>query len=304
MRSRSDRGRADRRVFPLSEIASVKAIACELPAQLELPFSRFSIEEIRRVVIEKGVVEAISVTTLWEWLHEDGLRPWTHRPWIFPRDPDFLRKGSLVLDLYHRLWDGKSLDENDFVISADEKTSIQARRRKHPCMPPAAKRPGRVEHEYERKGALAYLAAYDVHRASVFGRCDQKTGIVPFGKLVEHVMEQEPYRSATRVFWIVDNGSSHRGQAACERLRKKWPNLILVHTPVHASWLNQVEIYFSILQRKVLTPNDFNSLKDLERTILAFQDRFSKLGQPFKWKFTRDNLRRYLAKLADLPLAA
>jgi hypothetical protein len=275
-----------------------------MPAQLELPFSRFSIEEIRRVVIEKGVVEAISVTTLWEWLHEDGLRPWTHRPWIFPRDPHFLRKGSLVLDLYHRIWDGKPLAENDFVISADEKTSIQARRRKHPSTPPAAKRPGRFEHEYERKGALAYLAAYDVHRANVFGRCDDTTGIVPFGKLVDSVMEQEPYRSAGRVFWIVDNGSSHRGQAACERLRKKWPNLILVHTPVHASWLNQIEIYFSILQRKVLTPNDFKSLKDLERTILAFQERFSKLQQPFKWKFTRDDLRRYLAKLADLPLAA
>jgi len=304
MRSKSDLGRADRRVFPPSEIASVKAVACELPAQLELPFSRFSIEEIRRVVIEKGVVEAISVTTLWEWLHEDGLRPWTHRPWIFPRDPEFLRKGSMVLDLYHRIWDGKSLGETDFVISADEKTSIQARRRKHPSTAPAAKRPGRFEHEYERRGALAYLAAYDVHRANVFGLCADTTGIVPFGKLVDEVMTQEPYRSATRVFWIVDNGSSHRGKAACERLQKKWPNLILVHTPVHASWMNQVEIYFSILQRKVLTPNHFNSLKDLERTILAFQDRFSNLGQPFKWKFTRDDLRRYLAMLADLPLAA
>jgi DDE superfamily endonuclease len=304
MRSKSDRGRDDRHVFPLSEMASVKAVACELPAQFELPFSRFSIEEIRRVVIERGVVEAISVTTLWEWLHQAGLRPWTHRPWIFPRDPEFLRKGSLVLDLYQRIWDGKPLGEKDFVISADEKTSIQARRRKHPSTPPGTDQPGRFEHEYERKGALAYLAAYDVHRANVFGRCDQTTGIIPFGKLVDHVMEQEPYRSAARVFWIVDNGSSHRGEAACERLRKKWPNLILVHTPVHASWLNQIEIYFSILQRKVLTPNDFKSLQHLERTILAFQDRFAKLGQPFRWKFTRDDLRRYLAKLTDLPLAA
>lgn len=135
MRSKSDRDRAGRRVFPPSEIASVKAVACEMPAQLELPFSRFSIEQIRRVVIEKGVVEAISVTTLWEWLHEDGLRPWTHRPWIFPRDPDFLRKGSLVLDLYHRMWDGKPLDENDFGIRPTRRrafkradASIRARR--------------------------------------------------------------------------------------------------------------------------------------------------------------------------------
>ncbi len=255
-------------------------------------------------MIEKGVVEAISTTTLWEWLHEDGLRPWNHRPWIFPRDPEFLVKGSRVVDLYQRAWDGKPLSENEFVISADEKTSIQARRRKHPSVAPGPHRPGRFEHEYERKGALAYLAAYDGHRATVFGRCDHTTGIVPFGKLVDQVMNQEPYRSAARVFWIVDNGSSHRGAVARERLRKKWPNLILVHTPVHASWLNQIEIYFSILQRKVLTPNDFKSLQALERTILAFQERFSKLAQPFKWKFTRDDLHRYLDKLAALPLAA
>jgi hypothetical protein len=271
---------------------------------MELPFSRFSIEEIRRVVLDKGVVEAISVTTLWEWLHEDGIRPWTHRPWIFPRDPDFLLKGSTVVDLYHRIWAGNPLGDKDFVISADEKTSIQARQRKHQSTAPGVDRPGRFEHEYKRQGALAYLAAYDVHGANVFGRCDETTGIVPFGKLVDSVMEREPYRSADRVFWIVDNGSSHRGQAACERLRKKWPNLILVHTPVHASWLNQIEIYFSILQRKVLTPNDFKSLRDLERTILAFQERFSQLAQPFRWKFTRDDLRRYLDKLTPIPLAA
>lgn len=271
---------------------------------MDLPLSRFSISEVRRVVLEKGIVESISSTTLWEWLHEDGIRPWNHHSWIFPRDPQFLAKGSRVLDLYGRTWEGKPLGENEFVISADEKTSIQARHRKHRGTPPGPNRAGRVEHEYARKGALAYLAAYDVHGARVFGRCDQSTGIKAFAKLVDQVMEQEPYRSASRVFWIVDNGSSHCGGAACERLQKAWPNAILVHTPVHASWLNQVEIYFSILQRKVLTPTDFPSLQELERTILAFQDRFSKLRQPFKWRFSRDDLRAYLNKLEHLPLAA
>ena len=151
---------------------------------------------------------------------------------------------------------------------------------------------------------MAYLAAYEIHRANVFGICEETTGIAPFAKLVDQVMEQEPYRSAARVFWIVDNGSSHRGVAACERIQKAWPNVILVHTPIHASWLNQIEIYFSILQRKVLTPNDFKSLGSLKQTIYAFQERFSNLAQPFKWKFTRDDLRRYLNKLADVPLAA
>jgi hypothetical protein len=140
------------------------------------------------------------------------------------------------------------------VISADEKTSIQALIRCHPSTPPAAGRAMRVEHEYERGGAVAYLAVWDVHRAKIFGRCEPTTGIVPFGRLVDQVMSQPPYRSARRVFWIVDNGSSHHGLAEAKRLKQAWPAHVLVHTPVHASWLNQVEIYFSIVQRKVLTP--------------------------------------------------
>jgi hypothetical protein len=124
------------------------------------------------------------------------------------------------------------------------------------------------------------LAALDVHRAQVIGRWDATTGIEPFEKLVDMVMNQEPYTSARRVFWIVDNGSSHRGKAACDRIQQRWSNAILVHTPVHASWLNQIEIYFSILQRKVLSPNDFQALDALERMILAFQERFSKLARP------------------------
>jgi hypothetical protein len=97
----------------------------------------------------------------------------------------------------------------------------------------------RVEHEYTRGGALAYMAAWDVHRGRVFGRCEATTGIAAFGRLVEQVMTVEPYASANRVFWIVDNGSSHRGQAAIGRMRQAWPTARMVHTPVHASWLNQ-----------------------------------------------------------------
>ena len=119
----------------------------------------------------------------------------------------------------------------------------------------------RVESEYKRGGALQYLAAWDVRRGRVMGRCEAQTGIESFGRLVEQLMRTEPYRSANRVFWVVDNGSSHRGQTAVQRLRKAYRKAVLVHTPVHASWLNQVEIYFSIIQRKVLTPNDFASLK-------------------------------------------
>ena len=131
------------------------------------------------------------------------------------------------------------------VISADEKTSVQARHRCHATQPPRAGMVMKVEHEYKRAGAWAYLAALDVHHARLFGRCESTTGIAPFDRLVEHVMTSSPYRDARRVFWIVDNGSSHRGARAVERLQQRYPNLALVHGPVHASWLNQIEIYFS-----------------------------------------------------------
>ena len=166
----------------------------------------------------------------------------------------------------------------------------------------------RVEHEYRRGGALQYLAAWDVHRGKVFGRCKPKTGIKPFGRLVAQVMGTEPYRSARRVFWIVDNGSSHRGEASVRRLEGAYRNLRLIQMPVHASWLNQIEIYFSIVQRKVLTPNDFADLDEVERRLLAFQARYEETAQPPEWKFTLENLADLMARLSSaerrLPAAA
>jgi hypothetical protein len=244
-----------------------------------------------------GIVAQISGTTLWRWLSQDALRPWRHRTWIFPRDPQFARKAGLILDLYQRRWKGAALGPRDYVLCTDEKTSIQARRRKHRSLPPASGRAIYVEHEYARGGALAYLAAWDVHRAKLFGRCERKNGIVAFEHLVAQVMGQEPYRSAGRVFFIADNGSSHRGQRATARLRAKWPNIILVHTPIHASWLNQIEVYFSIVQRKLLTPSDFANLVALERNLMAFERRYQRSAKPFKWTFTRRDLQLLLVKL-------
>jgi len=189
------------------------------------------------------------------------------------------------------------LGPNDFVISADEKTSIQARRRKQPTLPSAPNRSARVEHEYFRAGVWTYLAAWDVHRAKVFGGCEVKNSMAAVDRLVREVMSQEPYKSARRVFWIMDNCSVHRGQKAAKRFRTQWPTAILLHTPIHASWLNQVEIYFSIVQRKVLTPNDFSSLAELEQRLLAFQYHDERTASPFKWLFTRADLHKHLAKI-------
>jgi len=202
---------------------------------------------------------------------------------------------------------GMPLGPNDYVVSTDEKTSIQARRRVAETLPPKSGSKIRVEHEYQRKGALAYLAAWDVHRAKIFGRCEKKTGIKPFERLVDQVMSQEPYKSAQRVFWIMDNGSSHRGAISDDRLARRWPTIIPVHTPIHASWLNQIEIYFSVVQRKVLTPADFKSTAELENRILNFQGHYEKVAKPFQWKFTREKLNKLINKLnseTELSVAA
>lgn len=285
----------------------VKAIACQLPKELGLPLSRLSRQDLVREVTRRGIAAQVSGRTLGRWLDQDALRPWQHRSWIFPRDKDFAAKAARVLDLYQGIWDGQPLGAHDYVISADEKTSIQARVRLHPTVPPRSKEPMRVEFEYERGGALAYLAAWDVRRAKVFGRTESTTGIEPFGRLVRQVMEEEPYRSAQRVFWIVDNGSSHRGAAAIKRLEGAYANLRLVHLPVHASWLNQIEIYFSVVQRKVLTPNDFASLLEVQEHLLDFQSYYSKVAKPFAWKFTRTELHDLMDRLkahSPMPLAA
>jgi hypothetical protein len=201
-----------------------------------------------------------------------------------------------VIDLYEGIWEGAPWGSNEFVISADEKTRIQAWRRKHPTLPPDPNRPTRIEHEYFRGGAWTYLAAWDVRRAKVFGGCEVKNGIAPVDRLVSEVMSREPYKSARRVFWIMDNCSTHRRQKAVGRFRAKWPNTILIHTPIHASWLNQVEIYFSIVQRKVLTPNDFSSLAELEQRLLTFQCHYERTASPFKWTFTRADLHALVAR--------
>lgn len=301
---RSDHARAVPGFFPPELVVQVKALACELPATHGLPLSRWNTPDLVRQVCDSGLVASISGSTIWRWLHADAIRPWYHRSWIFPRDPAFAVKASRILDLYERCWQGTPLKNDEFVISADEKTSIQARQRKHSTLPPGPGQPTRVEHEYGRCGAWAYLAALDVHNARVFGRCEATTGIEPFHRLVEQVMTRPPYNDARRVFWIVDNGSSHRGQSSVTRLKEQFPRLTLVHGPVHASWLNQIEIYFSIIQRKVLTPNDFPSLDRLAERLLDFQYYWESVAKPFEWKFTKADLTSLLAKASAFQRAA
>lgn len=265
-------------------------------AQTEQPLSRQSLADVTARV-QKALGKTINRSTVWQILHKDAIKPWRYKYWIFPRDPHFAEKAGPILDLYAGHWQGQPLGDKDYILSADEKTSIQARIRCHSSLPPAPGRPAYIENEYERGGALQYLAAWDVRRGYVMGRCEPATGIAPFERLVKQVLSQEPYTCAERLFWIVDNGSSHRGKASLQRIEKIDSRIILLHTPIHASWLNQVEIYFSIIQRKVLTPNDFDSLLEVAIRLALYEELSNQTPSPFQWKFDRTKLTVLLAKI-------
>jgi len=293
-----DRPRPGRQpVFTAVEVAGVKALACSEPSDHGLPLARWSVTELAAQATAQGLVRPVSLTTVRRWLAADVIKPWQHRSWIFPRDPDFATKAARVLDLYARSWEGRQLGKDEYVISADEKSQLQALRRRHRGQPTGPGQARRVEFEYTRGGTLAYMAAYDVHHAKVFGQIAPKTGIEPFADLVAEVMTTQPYASAKHVYWVVDNGSSHHGWRSILRMEEAWPNATLVHLPVHASWLNQIEIYFSILQRKAIAPVDFADLDDLAERILSFQDRYNATAEPFDWRYTRNDLSTLLARL-------
>jgi len=293
---------AERPLFPPLDHALVQAMACEVVAETKLPLSRQSLADlVGRAKTTLG--KKISRSTVWRMLHDAAIKPWQYEHWIFPRDPQFAEKAGPILDLYAGIWEGKPLGAKDYVLSMDEKTSIQARRRCHEEMPPESKQARRIEPEYERKGALQYLAGWDVHRGIVLGRCEAKTGIAPFGLLVDQILEQEPYDEAERLFFIVDNGSSHRGMASVKRMRQRDKRILLVHTPVHASWLNQVEIYFSIIQRKVLTPNDFANVNAIRVRLALYEELSNRTPKPFKWKFTRQDMLDWLKRASPHFLA-
>lgn len=294
LEDRSGRGR--KAAFSPLERAQVQAIACEVIFETERPLSRQSLADLTTRA-RTALRRPISRATVWRILHTADLKPWRFEYWIFPRDPKFVAKAEVILDLYAGFWQGTPLTPKDCIVSSDEKTSIQARIRRHRGLPPAPGRQRRVEFEYKRGGALQYLAGWDVRRGCVTGRCEPHTGIEPFGRLVAQVMAQEPYCSAKRVFWVVDNGSSHRGAASIKRLRKAHPNAIMVHTPIHASWLNQVEIYFAQIQRKVLTPNDFTSLAEVESRLHLYEELTNRQPRPFQWKFDRAKLTAWWQRL-------
>ncbi len=283
--------------FTPTQISEIKAVACELPCTLELPFSRLSLSDVQRYVIEQKIVPKISIGKLWSILDQDAIRPWYHHSWLFPRDPHFVEKANPILNLYQGLFEDRGLRAREYVLCFDQKTSIQARARVHVNAPPGPKHPQLVEHEYDRQGALNFLALWDVHQARAFGRCYGRRGRAEVEAFLDEALAHPPYDSARTIHLILDNCSSQHPSTFPDWVTQHHHRVKLHYLPTHASWLNQVEIFFSIVQRKVLTPNNFRDLELLTERLLEFVAFYNRTARPFAWNFTRDDLEERLKLL-------
>jgi Transposase. len=213
--------------FPPLDQALIQAMACEMIAETEEPLSRQSLADLVRRA-QTTLSKKISRSTVWRMLHESAIKPWQHEHWLFPKDPQFAEKAGPILDLYAGCGKARSLGRTNYVLSMDEKTSIQARGRRHEETPPRRNRLGGSKRNTSGTGRCSIWRRGTCIVESSVGRCEKKTGIKPFGLLVDQVLEQDPYKDATQLFFIVDNGSSHRGQASVERMRRRDKRIVLV----------------------------------------------------------------------------
>jgi hypothetical protein len=276
-------------------------LACELPDDCRRSLSHWMCGEIARTLVRDGVVDTISADSIWRMLESSKLRPWRVHHWLSPRverDDAFRTCVEAVCDLYTR-----PLREDERVLSLDEKTSIQPRPRTAPTKPARpGNQPVQVEHEYARVGALNLLAAFDTRTGEVYGICRRRKRQVEFIELLEVIDRSTSAR--VRTIWIVcDNVRTHKGKQVQAWL-KKHPRFRMQFTPVHCSWMNQIEQWFSILQRKRLRAPNFADLADLEARVLAFIAEWNEQAHPFAWK--RSSFDKVLSKCppaATTPLA-
>jgi len=239
-----------------------------------------------------GVVAAISTRTVSRWLKADKLKPWRFRSWITPKDlSTFLERACPVLDLYERVAKGL-LEAGEIVFSIDEKTSIQARQHAT-YKPTGGGEPAHIEHTYKRKGAVHLIAALNVATGWIVGETFLSKRFVEFSAFLHKLVTDALNTGAHRIHLILDNGSTHRPKFLAQWLAENFPHVAIeIHwLPVRSSWLNQVEIFFGILQRHALTPNDFPHTDATRSRILDFIAYRNEDATPFNWTYTSPKLR-------------
>lgn len=293
-------GRERRGVFPPEVRAQTTAIACSRPREAGVPLARWSNAEIARRLIALGMVLSIAASTVGRWLASEKIRPWRYHSWQHIQDPQaFLERARPVLRLYER---AKELLQNGiWVVCADEKTSIQARTRSREPDPAVPEHPVHVSHRYKRQGALHLFGALSVADGKVLGKCRRRKRFVDFQAfLLGTLIPEALARGVHTLALILDNSTTHapkqlEGWLQAQIERHGWALDIQVYwLPTNASWLDQIEIWFSILQRKLLQPNHFERLGSLRQDILAFIAYHNQTAKPIQWSYTVEKLEQKL----------
>jgi len=293
-------GQGPRGVFPPEVRAQATALACSLPREQGVPLGRWSCAEIARRLLALGVVVHIAGSTVWRWLSQEGLKPWRYHAWQHLLDPQaFLALARPVLRLYAQA--RELLRQGVWVVCVDEKTSIQARAREQA---PQAAGPGQPVHlapRYRRQGALQLFAGLSVADGEVLGQCRSRKRFVDFqGFLTEVLIPAALQRGVKTLALILDHGSTHAPKRLEQWLHQQAAAqhgalaIQVYWLPKNASWLDQIEVWFSILQRKLLQPNHFTSLQELEQMILAFIAHHNQTAQPIHWSYTTQQLEAKL----------
>jgi transposase len=258
----------------------VVRLACERPDPLGHSLSQWDCTELARQLIAEGIVEDISAGTVRRILTAHQLKPWRHHLWLYPkrpRDSAYYATISALIDLYTR-----PLPDDEMVLSMDEKTSLQPRPRLSPTRPAQpGNLPNRYEHEYKRSGALNLFAAFDTRSGTVYGQCYPRKRQQEFIAFLEQ-LDREIAADITTIHLVCDNVSTHHGREVCKWFVKH-PRFVVHFTPVHCSWMNQVEQWFSILQRKRLRIVDFASKEVLHAKLMQFIVEWNEHAHPFNW---------------------
>lgn len=276
----------------------VVKIACERPDAAGRSLSQWDCIEIRRQLMATEVVESISIESVRRILADHRLKPWRQKMWLsakVPRDAAFADLTRAICDLYTR-----PLAAHEMVVCVDEKTSLQPRTRKSPTLPAKPDQPVRVEHEYERKGALNLFAGFDTRTGKVYGYTGERKRQKEFIEFLEKLDREIP-AATTLIHVVLDNLRMHKGKQVLAWLAEH-PRFVFHHPPVHCSWMNQVEQWFSILQRKRLRIADFEDKAHLAERLLTFIKEWNEVAHPFQWK--KKSFAKVLAQCDAVTTAA
>jgi transposase len=290
-------GRGRKPVFSPEVALHLVKIACERPDKLGRSLSQWDCRELAAQLVREGVVESSSPDTVRRILENHHLKPWRHHLWLspkVPRDADFAARVQTIADLYTRV-----LQPHEAVLCVDEKTSLQPRPRKSPTKAAAPGQPTLVEHEYGRCGALNLFAAFNTRTGQVYGMTAERKRQEEFIAFLE-MLDREFGPEITVIHVVLDNLRMHKGKKVQAWLAKH-PRFVFHHPPVHCSWMNQVEQWFSILQRKRLTIVDFASKAELAEKLQQFIAQWNEQAHPFNW--TKKSVAKVMAKCQQAPVA-